>query len=243
MFPIIVDIHEPDGIRIRLQKNLNVITAPNEPQGFADYYWNNGHNIIMIERKQAGELVSNMGGRLDHQLIKYKAKHPTAIIFILQEGLVTPSPKTFHCQIWKRLHSTNRKNPSITTRRTSPIPYAAYRSYLFSRAMEGVHTIVTSDEEDTALTISAMVYNSMKASHKGLNPIKNYSTNIEPGISEELANYMGTLLSIRGIGEKTAKRLLRDYETPWEVFVMDSELLEELEGERVAKAVEKGLGK
>ena len=33
MFPIIVDIHEPDGIRIRLQKNLNVITVPNEPQG------------------------------------------------------------------------------------------------------------------------------------------------------------------------------------------------------------------
>ena len=92
MLAILIDIHEPEAIADELRKTLTVVRSNNEPIGYADYLWNTGHYKIMVERKQGGELLSSIGGRLDTQLLKYQEAHPDAQIVILQEGHITPTP-------------------------------------------------------------------------------------------------------------------------------------------------------
>ena len=242
MFPIIMDVHEPQEVELYLKKTMLVIRKPNEPAGFADYYWNSGDALIMVERKKAGELVSAIGNRLDAQLVKYRTQHPDSIVVILQEGLVTPT-KENKCQFWEMVHYKNRKNPTWRTTRHSPFEYTAYRSYLYSRMMEGTPVVHTMNEQDTALVLASMVYNSMKVSHSQLKDMVPVRRRQQKGETQEFNSQMRLLLSFKGIGEKKATDLLKRHGSPWEIFRMPYELLADMEGERVADILTKGIGK
>ncbi len=235
MFPIVVDVHEPEEIRLYLKRSLTVIKQANEPLGFADYYWNNGH-IIQQERCGGGELIGKISsGKLDQQILKYRDARPDSEIGIIQEGMVTPTIDN-KCQTWKKTKRRGKSGQFIyVPDRIIKFQYSAYRAYLYQRELEGIPTIVTMDKEDTALTLSSIVYNSMKVFHQGLRRHVNITV-------DKKRPYVNVLLSIKGIGQKTATELGTDYK-PWDLFGLPFNMLVELIGESKARLIFKGIGK
>lgn len=238
MFPIVVDIHEPDAVSLVLSKSCKVIRANNEPKGLADYWWNNAI-INMWERKKAGELISCIGARLDTQLLKYKTIHPDAVIGILQEGFITPTADGL-CQLWVKRINKKANKYAWATGRISPMKYLAYKSYIYSRIMEGFLFIQTEDEWDTAITLGSLLSNSMSELHNGLNVYRTIKQ--APNGSDK--SYINKLLSDRGIGVKLAEKLVVEYGlTPWEIYQQHFTDLADLVGERSATIIFQGIGK
>lgn len=238
LLPIIVDIHEPESIKLGLKKTLDVYIEANEPQGLADYYWNNG-TLIMRERKQPLELLGEIGGILDVQIIKYNTNHPNAEIGIIQEGLITPGVNGM-CMVWKKTQPKNRHSPIMVPvkwpKQMRGRSYASYQAWVYQRALEGISLYVTLDELDTIEVLSAQVYNSMKVEHKGLARAVVIKDKKEH-------RFRAHLMSIPDIGEKTADKLLEGWDTPWDMYSMPYDILVGLEGDRVARALFDGIGK
>lgn len=238
LLPIIVDVHEPESIKLGLAKTLDVFIKANEPQGLADMYWNNG-TLIMRERKKPLELLREIGNILDVQIIKYNTNHPDAEIGIIQEGLITPGVNGM-CMTWKKTQPKNRNSPIMVPvkwpKQMRGRSYAAYQAWVYQRGLEGISLYVTLDEQDTVEVLSAQVYNSMKQEHKGLAR----SVVIKDKKEQPYKNH---LRSIGGIGEKTADKLLESWGTPWDLYSLPYEVLVEMEGERVASSVFKGIGR
>lgn len=194
----------------------------------------------MRERKQSLELLGEIGGILDVQIVKYNTNHPDAEIGIIQEGLITPNPINGQCMTWKRVQQRNRNSPIMVPVKW-PIKmkgreYSAYVAWVYQRLLEGIAVYTTLDEQDTVALLSAQVYNSMKLEHKGLAR----SVVIKDRKEHRFRNH---LMSIPNIGEKTANHLLQDYETPWELYSMPYELLVGVEGEGVARSIYEGIGR
>jgi len=243
-WPILIDIHEPSDIILMLKRLLNpVIVQANEPKGLADYVWNNGQ-LIMIERKTGRELLSTMGSKLDVQLTKYTTQHPGSKVLILQEGIITPS-KEGGCYVWQKVNQRNRKDPIHVVSSIVPIPYTAYRAYIFQRFLEGFDLIITEDIADSAITISSLVFNSMKTEHTGLNQYVASKPNRKriPKILKGKQKYITTLMSITGIGQASAERLMTDHDNLWDIFNLPQNVLQEFYGDRIASAIYKGIGK
>ena len=234
-YPIFVDVHEPEFIYTTLQKSLKPFRVANEPKGLADYWWNNG-KIQMWERKQAREILGAIGARLDTQLLKYKENHPDAGIGILLEGLITPAANGF-CQLWKKTKSRGKSPRALYVKGAEiPVEYIAYRAYLYRREMEGIPVIVTEDEWDTAVTLTAMVFNSYKKEHMGLNRyVVNKVDRKDP--------YVSRLMSHSGVGKKTAEKLMGIFKTPWELYSAPFETLKQASSKRIAGLIYKDLGK
>lgn len=237
VYPLIRDIHEPELIKFILQKSLHVITENNEPDGFADYYWNYG-NLTMWERKKGLEFLAEIGGKIDTQLVKYVTAHPDAEIGIIQEGLITPD-KDGNCIVWKVSYTRN-DNPRLVPQKwpskMQPRDYAGYRAWVYRRSVEGIPTIITLDEYDTALTLAAMVDNSMKTTHEGLRrSVVIKATKEDP--------YVPILAALPGIGRKTATDLINRYKVPWALYSIPFDLLCNLEGKRIATLIHQGIGR
>lgn len=234
-WPVFVDVHEPSLILTTLQKSFNAVKMPNEPRGFADYWWNNG-KIQMWERKQSRELLGAIGKKLDTQLLKYKTKHPDAGIGIIQEGLITPAENGY-CQLWRKTKSRG-KNPRFIYVKGPEVPveYVSYRAYLYRREMEGFPVIITEDEWDTAITLTAMVYNSVKKEHMGLNRYVVAKVDIRDP-------YTSLLMAHRGVGKKTAEKLVETFKTPWRLYTASFDAVRKASSKRVASFIYKDLGK
>jgi ERCC4-type nuclease len=238
MLPIFVDIHEPDLIKTILRTTATVIVQANEPAGLADYWWNNGE-IQMWERKQARELLGAIGGNLDTQLLKYKASHPNAGIGIVQEGLITPGKKD-KCQLWKKVKSKAKIPKSMYVQGPEvPFSYLAYRAYLYQREMEGIPVVITEDQADTAWTLSAFMYNSMKTKHNGLN--RYVVTKVYGKTAKDI--YIAQLMGHPDIGRVTATELVDSMKTPWNIYKMPHAVLANLTSERVADSIWKDIGR
>ena len=241
-YPILVDIHEPSEVKLMLKQFLQpVIVQNNEPLGLADYAWNNGQ-LMMVERKTGRELLSTMGNKLDIQLAKYARNHPKSRTFILQEGLITPNADG-GCYVWRRVKQKNRGKPIHVVSSSVPIPYTAYKAYIYQRMLEGFNIIITEDTEDTVISLSSMVFNSMKTEHKGLNPYVASKPNRKKVASELKGKVKSitTLMSFEGIGQATAEKLMTDHDTLRAIFELPTYILAEYYGERIANALRKGL--
>jgi hypothetical protein len=235
MLTILVDVHEPAIIKLQLQKTLHVVSNANEPMGIADYWWNNGQ-IQMWERKKSRELLSEIGGILDTQLLKYKAAHPDAGIGIIQEGFITPSEEG-RCQLWKKTKSKGKRTRYLFTQGpVVPMDYVAYRAFIYRREMEGIPVIITEDERDTAWTLSAILYNSMKSDHVGL---RRYVTT---KVDKENP-YITCLMKHPGIGEKTATELVGSFGSPWNIYRLPYPALAEFVGEVIANTIFQNIGR
>lgn len=238
---IYCDIHEPRDMSMFLHKTCNPITMNNEPSGLADYWWNiqlKGQlGIAMWERKKANELLMTIGRKLDTQLIKYRTSHPTALVGVLQEGLILPT-QDGRCQGYSIRNGRNGVKILVPLR-PSTMQYAAYRAYINARMLEGIPFIITTNLEDTALTMAAMLYNSV-SNHDGLNHFT--STNVPKEMLKKFP-LIRQLMSINGIGVATASDLLNDYGTPWKVYNQPYHMLATMENDRIATAVFDGIGK
>ena len=127
--------------------------------------------------------------------------------------------------------------------RESPFAYTAYQAYIFTRLSEGIPTIITTGERDTALTLGAMVYNSMKSTHDGLNKYATRKRKRQKGESQEYVGYIRLLTTIPGIGEKTAISILKIWDTPWDFFDSELDDIADVVSPRVAELLRTGIGK
>ena len=235
MLPIFVDIHEPALISAYLGKTCHVISYNCEPQGYADYWWNNGSVVTTWERKKSRELLSVLSGRIDTQLQKYKAARPDAQVGILQEGLITPDVETGGCQLWKYEVYTNGQQ-NLEPGKVVPFKYISYISWIYARMREGFHFMVTHDEMSTAWALSAMMYNDMKSTHTGLR------RHVKIKVRKENP-YISHLMSIKGIGEKKATELLEEFDTPWDIYKLPEGVVAEIFTHQIARQVMGGIGK
>ena len=181
-------------------------------------------------------MLGAIGGKLDTQLLKYKANYPDAVIGIIQEGLITPADSG-KCQLWRKTRSRGKSPRSIYVMGPEvPVDYVAYRSYLYRREMEGFPVIITENEWDTAITLASMVYNSYKKEHMGLNRyVKARADTKDP--------YVALLMGHTGVGKKTAEKLLDIFTTPWKLYSATYRKLAGATTKRVAKNIFKDLGK
>ena len=233
---ITVDVHEPDKIKDLLRKlPLNVNVVGTSTVNMADYVWHNGDRLFMWERKKHRELLGEIGGILDSQLLRYTDNYPDALVGIIQEGMITPTPDGL-CQTWDKKWPKNRKSPTYATGKIVPTRYSAYMAYLFQRFCEGIYHINSEDEVDTARTIGSFVYNSFKDEHKGLN--RNVVVK-----SDKRKPFETHLATFPGIGMKTAEKLVKEYGSPWDLYAMPYGVLEGMVGERIAMAIFEGIGK
>jgi ERCC4-type nuclease len=232
------DIFESVKICAELVKTCEVIKSNCEPLGLADYNWNYGL-LHIWERKQAGELLSCMWGRLDVQLTKYRAAHPEAIIGIIQEGMISPDQEG-KCVVWRGI--TTKGKRIMVPQATRAILYSSYIGYINQRLDEGFRFITTYDEMATASTLSSMIYNDMSTIHSGLKShvVKKFDPLI---IETRRDSWKNKLSTDKGIGDKIAEGLLDKYGTPWSLYSQSYNTLYNLEGERIAKIIFNGIGK
>jgi len=50
-------------------------------------------------------------------------------------------------------------------------------------------------------------------------------------------------MSITGIGQASAERLMTDHDNLWDIFNLPQNVLQEFYGDRIASAIYKGIGK
>ena len=172
---------------------------------------------------------------MDRQLFRYREKSPNALICILQEGVILPDGKG-KCLIYKY------EGGKFTKSRTASYAYGAYRSYLQSRLMEGIPVIQTVDTRDTAMTLANIALNTRKTTHKGLTDY----FQIKPkkrGISKIKFRYLQNLMSIEGIGEVTAQKLIGKFKTPANIYGASRARLVASIGEAKAESILQAIGR
>ena len=230
-----MDVHEPYEILNELESlGASVVRTPNESYGLADYWWpakiEGVERRVMVERKQAGELLTTLGRRLDTQLLKYHERQPDAIVMLLQEGVVIPNGDGKTCSSY-RMEDTGRFKKTGSHK----ISYAAYASYMSSRALEGIIVVQTSSMKETAGRLLHTAFNTNRTVRLGLNP---YYT-----VRPKGDKYTRFLAGIDGIGPTSAKRMLDTYKTPYRAFLATKGSLENVLGKARAKKVWEGIGR
>ena len=208
MLVAVVDVHEPEEVSLGLQK-YQIITGRQNlvPKGYADIYWvGHGDITYTLERKTASQVVSEMGYRLDQQLTKH-TQHVNEVGLII-EGIATPLDGG-GTQFWR----LSKDGKYFNKDRTSPIGYEAYAAYLWRLDKQGIAVYQFANLEALCLGVAAIISNTNKAEHQGLG---NYRKTRK--IQRDITPHEQLLMGIPGIGLKTAKKILEEYETPYSYF-------------------------
>jgi len=208
---ILIDIHEPTQLELLLSQTTDVSKTNLNGNLMADYYWPaiDGHTI-QIERKQAGELLSNLN-HCEKQLMKYLPNADETILLI--EGVMLPHVEQTVVYVLTGDSRFFRRSNVYRPR------YSMVMAWLWQLDKSGVTIFQTGSLDATAIAISAMYTNSQKEEHTTL---KRYIKNqVKPLVPNP---FVETLMNIKnaGIGETKALALIEHFETPFN-FVMASE--------------------
>ena len=208
MLTALVDIHEPLEISAGLQKYQIIVGRQNlVPKGFADIYWIGYNNITYtLERKTASQVVSEMGYRLDEQLTKH-TQHVDEVGLII-EGIATPL-EGGGTQFWGQ----SQDNDFFYKTRHSPIGYEAFSAYLWRLDRQGIAVYTFANLDSLCLGVASIISNTNKSEHRGLG---NYRKTRK--IERDITPQEQLLMSLPGVGPRTAKVILDQYATPFNFF-------------------------
>lgn len=239
--PIIKDKFEPTDIGLYLkEQGLTVVDKLLEPIGLADYYWVGKEDSVTVERKQAGEAISQSGARLDSQLMKYTRNPNVGRVILIIEGVYTPSPEGY-CQLWRQERDYFTKQKKAKEHGIIKKEYTTFKAYLWSLHREGIEVYETTDIRSTALTLASFVFNdTKKGEHKTLR------SNLKPRPKPFKPDpYVETLMGIKDarIGEKTAIKMVDRFDTPFNALVASFEDLDEIMGEAAARRFLTAIGR
>ena len=232
-----IDVNEPPEALIKLAPAIpGVQVAPLNERGYADYRWSTiSDNIVHVERKTWGELLSGIDKVEDQLRGHLEAQGEIKLIFVL-EGLVVPVP-----------FLTSRGTETFTLKETknSNIFVRGYGSktklsqvyawlYQISKYIEVYQT------PDFDTTIQALFHfykadQKLEEEHKTLqrhykkstwhpNPQVAMLMGLFPG-KEAGSNFEGV-----GIGEKRAETLIERFGTVWNVMGASPKEISELPG-------------
>ena len=214
-YSLVVDIYEPSEIASILSSMINVNKLYLVDMDLGDYHWvgADGKRHV-IERKTANEIIADSGGRIDDQLRRYLLNDNVDEITLLIEGEVTEEKG-------KAVGWTSTKK-GYNPRRFAK-PYKAVMSWLWSLQTQwNINIVYSQSIGDSAQLIGDLVVKSHKPVHESLGPY--------PRVRNELkmpSTFVDTLMGVstievqskkvvrrRGIGEKTALKILSKYATP-----------------------------
>jgi hypothetical protein len=236
---IFIDTFEPIEIFDLLKQTAEVERVSLNFGGMADYMWQavDGH-FIQVERKQWGEILSDIDA-IEAQLRREITQVEET--YLLIEGVADPTPwgvdayvKSTDKPYYRCAHTYgDPKRPRVGE-------YSKIQSWLWQLDKAGISIIQTPNLAGTAICLSAVYRNSLKAEHTTL---RRY---IKPKISPKPFNpHVLTLMGVAGaeLGETRAKALIERFETAWNVLCAPVEKLCEVDGigpktaERIAKAI------
>lgn len=241
METIVLDIFESQIMEEELSKTLRVVRHNLVHEGLADIFWvaYGGHRIT-LEHKTAEQLLAEMGKRLDDQLRRYTTQ--VEEVGLVVDGIVTPVEGKPQCYIWDVKGNTpHLKYRWVKGKRQVMVSNHSFQklyAYIWQLDKAGITTYLFPTTNALCLGVSAMVYNSMKEEHSTL---KRYHRT-RP-ILWTPDPYVGTLMGVSGapIGERTARRLLDKYGTPFKTFLSDGS--DWPLGPKLYEAVMKGIGR
>lgn len=194
---ILMDVFEPKAIETPLKKHCEVVRHNLVDLHKGDYYWENKFGEFIVERKQPGEALSEIGGQLDEQLRKYRTsstRHVTVII----EGVASAKASN-QTQLWAPTKNGKWIYPSKTLYQ----PYARLLSYLAALRYYGIFTLSTTNEIGTAYALASLVMGSQE-DHTDV--LDHYPT---PQFRAD--RRVSVLLGIKGLGEKRAIALVNKF--------------------------------
>jgi ERCC4-type nuclease len=226
---IIVDVFEPKEIEALIASSIDTVRMSLEPQGKADYFFFacDGHSI-QIERKQAGELVSN----IEHVEEQLRREIPNADeTILLWEGVLDPvfAQHGANCMAYHKAKSSEIMVPGRPFNQS----YSALQAWFYQLDKCGVTIINTTSYIATALTIVAIYNSSQKQEHTTLKRYIKEKVHIE-----KFNPQVVTLMGIEGanLGEVRARALIDRYSTVWEVLRREPEELAETKNIGIATA-------
>jgi len=214
-YSLVADIYEPVEITSVLSSMINVNKLYLVDMDLGDYHWVgvDGKRYV-IERKTANEIIADSGGRIDDQLRRYIHNGNVDEITLLIEGEVAE-------ERGKAVGWTSTRK-GYTSRRFAK-PYKAVMSWLWSLQIQwNINIVYAQSMRESAQLIGDLVVKSHKPVHESLGPY--------PRVRNELKmpnTFVDTLMGVstieiqekktvrrRGIGEKTALKILTQYATP-----------------------------
>lgn len=232
---LLMDIYEPDQMKVLLGQVVEVDQVPLNTSGMADYMWQavDGH-WCQVERKQWGEVLGDLDG-VEEQL-RRELKNADELGLLI-EGVAEPTPygidvykKAEDKPYYRMMHSYGN---SLRPRSGF---YGQVQAWLWSLDKAGVSVYQTSNLQATATTLIAHFKQGLKEEHTVLNRyvksrvvLKDLNPNVHmfmaiPGVGEDrakkLADWFGNLWALSnaevadicrvdGIGPQLAAKILR----------------------------------
>ena len=247
---ILLDVFEPDDIKLLISQVTEVSQVSLNTLGYADYQWaSHDGRIIQVERKQMDEIL----GGLDHveeQLRREFVKTDETILVI--EGSCEPVQDIFPMtRSWKMAKSRKVMIPHHNYK----LSYAGLQAWLYQIAQVGIHSFHTMDSQCTARAICAWYNSDQKEEHSTFKRYIKDRVVMPRGRDKENPEpfnpHILNLMSIKGggIGEVIAKALIAKYGTYWAVVSQEMDMLAETRigqkrfGEVAAKKLLRSIGR
>lgn len=207
-----IDVFEDKSIDAMFTGSVEVVRMPLVSSGFADFMWHCGHSVT-LEHKTIDQAMNEMGGRLDEQLRRY-TQHADEVGLAI-DGVATPVPGKAECIIWQ-LTGMQTWRPRFRVKKS----WEMFQAYLWRLDKEGITVYQAPTIQSLCLGIEAFIHNSFKPEHNHSTLRRYIKTKpvYLPDEGTEKQGYINTLMSHKGVGEIVARRLLQEYETPWNIY-------------------------
>lgn len=219
---IVLDIFESPEMETLLSQTLEVVRKNMVALGLADFYWVSPAGRITLEHKTSEQVLAEMGGRLDLQLIRYLTN--ADIVGLVIDNIVTPDMDKPYSMVWKQDKADRIFYPFMRVK----VAFENYQAYLWSLRNQGIVVAEFPNLKALCRGISSFLHNSLKSTHTTLR--RHYKPQIPPLINPDPR--VETLMGMSGlrIGEKTAKSLIDAYGSLIDIYNADPSDLEILLG-------------
>ena len=219
---ILVDVNEPNDMVELLAQSVKVATAAINLDHWADYYWW-GHkdSTHQVERKQWPEILPNLD-KVEDQLDTERFQADTTTLMIEGLPVLTPYGVDSYSVSWSDSPKRRRPGPSLrrlwgTGSKTHPRInlYGRVMSWLYRLDRSGVTIVQTPNMQASAIALISMHNNSLKEE------VAAFSRFFKPRVvAKKRQPYVTTLMGVQGggIGEVSAKRLIKEFINPYNVF-------------------------
>ena len=148
-----IDDHEPDNIEALLKQSLKeVIRAPLNQHGYADYVWNMlDGEVEQVERKRASEILGGIE-HVEDQLRRELQSKPHARLWLLVEDVVLPTPTGTVVMKIERHRGKECLMPGIQFN----MRYSRFETWMTALERIGVRVKRTADYRATAIALALM---------------------------------------------------------------------------------------
>ena len=221
---IYIDEHEPETAEAWLSPSISVQRTGLNRAGWADYMYGTHDGVEHVERKQVGEILSDMDS-VEDQLRRELLARPDARLWLLIEGLAVYSNDRI---IAKGMNVENGYVYEQRTYRTRPAKWARF---LLALNRLGVLVVRTNNFYETCVNLVSLA-------KSGEKPHTTLNRPVRPKIFYHQNPHVRTLMGIpdAGLGPKKAAELVNKYGTVYKIMTRSPEELATVPGIGVKSA-------